>query len=93
MLNDWFGLISLSLQEIAQNFLDGEKEVDEFITEFMTKKTLAHLRRIKSEKMKDLIDIMQPGRNFGGATNYGGQSVQHGYRPPMPTRPAPYPPN
>ncbi|GAB6030796.1 hypothetical protein CHUAL_007643 [Chamberlinius hualienensis] len=42
-------------ENVAEKFLDGSLNVEEFLDEFHTKRKFYHLRRIKSEKMADLL--------------------------------------
>lgn len=46
-------------QQLAENFCDKKLEVDRFVEEFMQSRTLAHLRRIKCDKMAELM-VSQP---------------------------------
>ncbi|XP_047471930.1 vacuolar protein sorting-associated protein 37B-like isoform X1 [Penaeus chinensis] len=43
-------------ENLVKSFLDKEQEVDDFLTEFLTKRKTAHLRRIKSEKIVDILN-------------------------------------
>lgn len=60
-------------EKIASSFLDGERTVESFLEEFVESRKLAHLRRIKAEKMTELLTRRLP-RPMGGS---------------MPARPAP----
>lgn len=62
--------------------MEGELSVDEFIKDFLPKRTLAHLRRVKADKMRDLIRV---GPSSGAAGCSTG--INNG-----PVRPAPCPP-
>ncbi|KAG1714670.1 Vacuolar protein sorting-associated protein 37B [Nymphon striatum] len=42
-------------EELAEKFLDGSKDIDSFLEEYHEKRKLAHLRRIKAERMQELI--------------------------------------
>jgi len=42
-------------EKTADKFMDGEMEVEEFIQTFQSQKTVHHLRRIKSEKLSELL--------------------------------------
>ncbi|KHN83036.1 Vacuolar protein sorting-associated protein 37B [Toxocara canis] len=46
-------------EAIADRFMKGEIDVDQFIKEFIEKKTLAHMRRIKSEKLLAILRQQQ----------------------------------
>ncbi|KAH7960109.1 hypothetical protein HPB49_017024 [Dermacentor silvarum] len=60
-------------EKIASSFLDGERTVESFLEEFVEARKLAHLRRVKAEKMTELLTCRLP-RPMGGS---------------MPSRPAP----
>ncbi|XP_059140536.1 vacuolar protein sorting-associated protein 37A-like [Physella acuta] len=47
---------------IAEQFLEKEIDVDEFLKKFMEKRTLCHLRRAKEEKLNHII--LSPGLRF-----------------------------
>ncbi|XP_061625377.1 vacuolar protein sorting-associated protein 37A isoform X7 [Phyllopteryx taeniolatus] len=42
-------------EETAENFLEGRTDIDEFLTNFMEKRTLCHSRRAKEEKLQQSI--------------------------------------
>jgi len=42
-------------EELANGFYKGEIDVSQFIAEFRKQKTEAHLRRVKSDKMRELV--------------------------------------
>lgn len=42
-------------EKTADNFMDGEMNVEEFIQTFRSQKTTHHLRKIKSEKLSELL--------------------------------------
>uniref|UniRef100_A0A915C2E8 VPS37 C-terminal domain-containing protein n=1 Tax=Parascaris univalens TaxID=6257 RepID=A0A915C2E8_PARUN len=46
-------------EAIVDRFMKGEIDVDQFIKEFMEKKMLAHMRRIKSEKLLSILRQQQ----------------------------------
>ncbi|KAK8784531.1 hypothetical protein V5799_009105 [Amblyomma americanum] len=53
-------------EKVASSFLDGERTVESFLEEFVEVRKLAHLRRIKAEKMTELLTCRLP-RPMGGA--------------------------
>lgn len=61
-------------EKIALSFLEGDRAVESFLEEFVQARKLAHLRRIKVDKMTELLTRRLP-RPMGGA--------------PPPSRPAP----
>lgn len=40
---------------IAEDFLEGKTEIDDFLSSFMEKRTLCHCRRAKEEKLQQAI--------------------------------------
>ncbi|CAG9532079.1 unnamed protein product [Cercopithifilaria johnstoni] len=61
-------------EAIADRYLSGEMEVDQFLKEFIEKKTLAHMRKIKSDKLLAIMQQQQypqqPSSNFKTTTPY-----------------------
>uniref|UniRef100_A0A8C5HHL5 VPS37 C-terminal domain-containing protein n=1 Tax=Gouania willdenowi TaxID=441366 RepID=A0A8C5HHL5_GOUWI len=47
-------------EETAENFLEGRVDIDEFLTNFMEKRTLCHSRRAKEEKLQQSINTHGP---------------------------------
>ncbi|XP_068606915.1 vacuolar protein sorting-associated protein 37A isoform X2 [Brachionichthys hirsutus] len=47
-------------EEMAENFLEGRTDIDEFLTGFMEKRTLCHSRRAKEEKLQQSINSQFP---------------------------------
>uniref|UniRef100_A0AAF5PVA9 VPS37 C-terminal domain-containing protein n=1 Tax=Wuchereria bancrofti TaxID=6293 RepID=A0AAF5PVA9_WUCBA len=56
-------------EAIADRYLRGDLEVDQFLKEFIEKKTLAHMRKIKSDKLLAILRQQQypqqPSSNIG----------------------------
>ncbi|XP_075690223.1 vacuolar protein sorting-associated protein 37B [Rhinoderma darwinii] len=42
-------------ENMAENFLDGDVQMDPFIDEYLSKRKLAHLRRVKIEKLQEMV--------------------------------------
>ncbi|NP_001083414.1 VPS37B, ESCRT-I subunit S homeolog [Xenopus laevis] len=42
-------------ENMAENFLDGGIQLDSFIDEYLSKRKLAHLRRVKIEKLQEMV--------------------------------------
>ncbi|XP_063820632.1 vacuolar protein sorting-associated protein 37B [Pseudophryne corroboree] len=42
-------------ENMAENFLDGDIQLDSFIDEYLSKRKLSHLRRVKIEKLQELV--------------------------------------
>jgi ESCRT-I complex subunit VPS37 len=66
-------------EKIAETFLSSEISLEVFLAEFLEKRKLSHLRRIKTEKMMEYIRSQNHQQNFN--------EQQQG-----PVRPAPPPP-
>ncbi|KAJ1520165.1 hypothetical protein ONE63_004380 [Megalurothrips usitatus] len=81
-------------EKIAEQFLEGEIDVDTFLDKFQTSRKLMHLRRVKSDKMSDLLNNKQAETQQGPTTApyptfpTGGVSY---YPPAPPVGGAPYP--
>ncbi|CAM6002211.1 unnamed protein product [Sphagnum balticum] len=71
-------------ENVASAFLAGDMGVDAFLKDFIEKKKLAHVRRIKTEKMME--SIRNENRNSMSNVASANPSFQ-------PLRPAPPPPN
>ena len=82
---------------IKTNFYDGDVSIDEFMKQFVEERKLYQLRKIKSEKMKVILQNHPHGRQ-GGTSGPGYQKNQQvGYQmnrqpqyPPRPPPPAGY---
>uniref|UniRef100_H3BXB1 VPS37A subunit of ESCRT-I n=1 Tax=Tetraodon nigroviridis TaxID=99883 RepID=H3BXB1_TETNG len=46
------------VEEMAENFLEGRTDIDEFLSSFMEKRTLCHSRRAKEEKLQQSINTL-----------------------------------
>lgn len=42
-------------QAVVEKFLAGDMEVDEFLEQFLSQRKLMHLRKVKVDKLKELI--------------------------------------
>ncbi|XP_050724689.1 vacuolar protein sorting-associated protein 37B-like isoform X1 [Eriocheir sinensis] len=79
-------------ENLVQSFLDKENEVDDFLSEFLSKRKTAHLRRIKAEKITSIVAQQNssshstpypPPPTAGGGMGYGGTQ----WASPYPTQP------
>lgn len=69
-----------SSDKLVTNLTSKEKTVEEFLDEFLTARKAMHLRRLKADKMLELIQQQKnAARNSGSAGGHGGMG------------PAPYP--
>lgn len=76
-------------ESIVKQLLDKELAVEQFIDQYMTARKTMHERKLKSEKMTDLI--RQAARNIGRGGG-GNMNASSGfYPPPSSTGGLPYP--
>lgn len=72
----------------------GDLEVDEFLDQFLTRRKIMHMRKVKVDKMKELIKkpshSMSPG--YPIASNYPGVSPSVPYPTGLVSMPMPVPP-
>jgi len=54
-------------ETFAEKFLLGEVDVDTFVNKFISLRTTAHLRRVKSEKMGDIVQAQRNRSTFSTA--------------------------
>ncbi|XP_076245810.1 vacuolar protein sorting 37B [Calliopsis andreniformis] len=62
-------------ESIAEKFLAGDIEVDEFLEQFLSRRKLMHLRKVKVDKLKELIRKARSsigGPGYPIATNFPG---------------------
>ncbi|XP_078039734.1 vacuolar protein sorting 37B [Augochlora pura] len=76
-------------ESIAGKFLAGDMEVDEFLEQFLSQRKLMHLRKVKVDKLKELIQKS----HFSGGPGYPIASNFPGIAPaiPYPTGPVSIP--
>lgn len=91
-----------SNQNMADAFLDGAAPLDTFIDEYQSKRKLAHLRRVKIEKLQEMVlkgarmpaAALQPSRSLDlPSTPAALQREVNGSPMPMPRRAPPLPPS
>ncbi|XP_051972625.1 vacuolar protein sorting-associated protein 37B-like [Xyrauchen texanus] len=84
-------------ENMAESFLDGAASLDTFIDEYQSKRKLAHLRRVKIEKLQEMV---LKGHQIPSAAPQPSRSQDLPSRPaavngspmPMPRRAPPLPP-
>ncbi|XP_054016472.1 vacuolar protein sorting-associated protein 37B [Hylaeus anthracinus] len=61
-------------ETIAEKFLAGDMEVDEFLDQFLSRRKLMHLRKVKVDKLKELMRKSHPsgGPGYPIASNFPG---------------------
>lgn len=72
-------------ETIANKFLDGDIELDDFLTQFLTMRQLMHIRLVKAEKM---TKIVSQDLNFSSGPNYINAppvAINSNYFPSIPT--------
>lgn len=72
------------LQKVSESFLSRLVDVEKFLNEYVSLRTTAHLRKVKVEKLEEIV--RQPTRPQ--ATS----SALNNFTPAIPSRAAPYPP-
>ncbi|XP_797017.2 vacuolar protein sorting-associated protein 37B isoform X2 [Strongylocentrotus purpuratus] len=73
-------------EEIAEEFLNGNLPISDFVEQFMQRRMMAHVRRIKSDKMQELL--RKPSYPALPQNVDIPMTTPMGYTP-MPARPAP----
>lgn len=80
----------MHVQTIAEKFLAGDMEVDEFLEQFLTRRKLMHLRKVKVDKLRELIKqshFATGGPGYPISTNFPGMAPSI----PYPTGPVSMP--
>ncbi|KAM8962235.1 vacuolar protein sorting-associated protein 37B [Pelodytes ibericus] len=91
-------------ENMAESFLDGGVQLDSFIDEYVAKRKLAHLRRVKIEKLQEMVMkgqrlptiSMQPQARLQDVTQAPQVSYPSSFNTPpavMPRRAVPPPPS
>lgn len=80
---------------MAKKFVDGEIEVDEFLDQYLSLRLLVHLRKVKVEKMQELIKSKDKGVGYAALGKFPGMSPSLPYPSgivsmPMPVQMPPY---
>jgi ESCRT-I complex subunit VPS37 len=73
--------------KISSEFLDNNLTVEEFMEKFMTSRKLMHLRKLKSEKMSELLQSQRTGQRPGPGGFYQHQQQQSSSSVPYPINP------
>lgn len=76
-------------EEFAKQLMDNNSSVEEFMEKFMSSRKIMHLRKLKSEKMQDLL---RQGPQQGNNRMGGGQPPQISYGGPQQNANSFYPP-
>ncbi|XP_072207415.1 vacuolar protein sorting-associated protein 37B [Excalfactoria chinensis] len=85
-------------ENMAEKFLDGEIPLDSFIDEYQSKRKLAHLRRVKIEKLQEMVlkgqrlPSVQPQPRAADATPAPQDSYSSDANPPPSAAPRRIPP-
>lgn len=87
-------LIHFIFQKVAERFLQGDIDVDAFLDQFQTTRKIMHLRRVKADKMSDLLTKKPLSQNPAAAPApyppFPSGGVPY-YPPAPPVGGAPYP--
>ncbi|XP_059146204.1 vacuolar protein sorting-associated protein 37B-like [Physella acuta] len=79
-------------EELADKFCAGSIQTEEFLSQYLPQRTLAHLRRIKSERFAELIRDASSASTLTSTQDWGLSSQPSSKPPyPIPKGPAPYP--
>lgn len=93
--------LSFSNQNMADSLLDGATPLDTFIDEYQSKRKLAHMRRVKIEKLEEMVlkgrhmapAAPQPSRTQDLPSRPAALHIEVNASPtPMPRRAPPLPP-
>lgn len=69
---------------MAENFLSRLTDLDKFLAEYVALRTTAHLRKVKVEKLEEMVKQHAQPQHAPSAVN--------NFAPAIPNRAAPYPP-
>jgi ESCRT-I complex subunit VPS37 len=56
-------------QAIAENFLGGNLEIDSFLEQFTARRKVMHLRRVKADKMAELLTKQHNASHLNSASS------------------------
>ncbi|GIY60352.1 vacuolar protein sorting-associated protein 37B [Caerostris darwini] len=78
-------------EAISENFISGEMEVEPFLDSYLHKRKLTHLRRVKAEKMAELLNQFGVNRSSPppsrASSSINNPPYPHSYRPyPYPSQ-------
>lgn len=76
-------------EAFSENFLSGEIEAEAFLESYLNKRKLCHLRRVKAEKMAELLRQSGASFNITPPISHAGPSAN---KPPYPAYTTPYRP-
>ncbi|CAL1533765.1 unnamed protein product [Lymnaea stagnalis] len=78
-------------EQLADSFCDSNMQIEEFLAQYLPKRTLAHVRRIKSERFAELIrDASHRTPNSVPSNSWSASSQSNSALPyPVPRGPAP----
>ena len=85
------------LQKLAEKFLGGDIEVDEFLDQFLSKRKVMHMRKVKVDKMRELMK--KPSNRSSNPvypllpSNFPGMSPAVPYPTGLVSMPMPVPPS
>lgn len=79
-------------EKVAEKFLAGDMEVDEFLEQFLSRRKTMHLRKVKVDKMRELIKSKDRGiSGYPATSNFPGMSPSLPYPAGIVSMPMPVP--
>lgn len=56
---------------LANDLLDGKLQIDEFLEQYVSERTVYHLRKIKADKMAEIVRRGPQNQQHGPTSYYG----------------------
>ncbi|XP_075218398.1 vacuolar protein sorting 37B [Lycorma delicatula] len=82
-------------EAIAEKFLEADLDVESFLEQFTTRRKIMHLRKVKTDKMSEMVNRRSSTPQYSHNINRNFNPVHAFYQPPQPPAPAhsqlPYP--
>uniref|UniRef100_A0A8C4RD74 VPS37 C-terminal domain-containing protein n=1 Tax=Eptatretus burgeri TaxID=7764 RepID=A0A8C4RD74_EPTBU len=84
--------LKIETHAMAENLLEGQSSLDTFLETYQNKRQLAHNRRIKIEKLQEILRKQHDWQSQSHMSSPLSQQGQSSTPPIYPARPAPMPP-
>lgn len=79
-------------EKIAQDFLSGDLDIEDFLTRFAEFRKIMHLRKVKAEKMSELVNRRPLINSVPNYVNAPPVAINSNYFPsPLTSNSVPYP--
>lgn len=79
-------------EKIAMEFLDNTLDIEEFLQKFTDSRKIMHLRKVKADKLSELIQRRPPMSSVPNYVNAPPVTLNSNYFPSVPlANPTPYP--